>query len=142
MTALSVPTRTLIGLELFLSLGALAGGALLIAGPDGHLLGMTAAVLEHSPFTTFLVPGIVLFTVLGVAPLVAAWLSLRRVPGAAWAAMAIGVATIGWITVEMVMLAGPTTLAWVLYLLLGCGIVGVGARTFNAEAGTRSPRQR
>lgn len=32
--------RLLVGLELFLALGALAGGGLLAAAPDGHLLGM------------------------------------------------------------------------------------------------------
>lgn len=52
----------------FLGLGALGGGGLLIIAPDGNLLGMPLLLLEKSPFHSFLIPGIVLFTVLGIAP--------------------------------------------------------------------------
>ncbi|MBI3136008.1 MAG: hypothetical protein HYZ14_15125 [Bacteroidetes bacterium] len=62
----------LITLLVFLGIGAIAGGGLLILAPDGALLGMPLSVLEKSPFTNFRVPGIILFLVLGLFPLIVA----------------------------------------------------------------------
>jgi hypothetical protein len=52
----------------FLGLGAIFGGSVLIISPSGALLGMPLSMLDHSPFTSFLIPGIILFSVLGLAP--------------------------------------------------------------------------
>jgi hypothetical protein len=61
--------NTLIFLLLFLGFGALAGGAMLIISPSGKLLGgLPLSILEHSPFADFLIPGIILFLVLGLSP--------------------------------------------------------------------------
>src|SRR5438067_12386901 len=70
--------RLAIALEVFLGLGALFGGGALILAPDGHLLGMPTKLLAGSPFSSFLVPGIVLFTFVGLAPLLAAAVTARR----------------------------------------------------------------
>src|SRR5919108_1915729 len=111
-----------VGLEVLLGVGALFGGGALLLAPDGHLLSMPTSVLANSPFTDFLVPGLILFTVNGVAPLVAASLTIWRPSLAPLAAVGIGVAVIGWIVVEMVILAGWGSLAWSFYLLLGAAI--------------------
>jgi hypothetical protein len=59
----------LICLLLFLGLSALGGGALLIVSPSGKLLGgLPLSILDHSPFSDFLIPGIILFLVLGLSP--------------------------------------------------------------------------
>ncbi len=52
----------------FLGLGAIFGGCVLIISPTGALFGMPLSLLANSPFTNFLVPGIILFTVLGLVP--------------------------------------------------------------------------
>ena len=52
----------------FLALGALGGGFTLIISPNGKLIGMPLSMLAQSPFNNFLVPGIILFVVLGVFP--------------------------------------------------------------------------
>jgi len=109
-------------LEVFLGLGALFGGGALLLAPDGHLLGMPTSLLAGSPFSSYLVPGVVLFTFVGVAPLLAAALTLRRQPIAPMAAIAVGLTLIGWVSVEMVVLAGLGSLAWALYLVLGVSI--------------------
>ena len=70
--------RLAVGLEVFLGFGALFGGGALILAPDGHLLGMPVKLLAGSPFPSFLVPGIILFGLIGVAPLMAAAITLRR----------------------------------------------------------------
>ncbi len=58
-------------LLLFLSVGAMYGGGSLILSPDGSLLQMDPEWLGLIPFSSFLVPGIFLFMLLGIFPLFA-----------------------------------------------------------------------
>jgi hypothetical protein len=51
-----------------LGLGAAFGGGTLIISPSGKILGMPLSMLENSPFNNFLIPGIILFSILGLAP--------------------------------------------------------------------------
>ena len=118
--------RLAVALEIFLGLGALFGGGALILAPDGHFLGMPTTLLAGSPFPSFLVPGIILFTFVGLGPLLAAALTVGRHAFAPLAAIAVGLTLIGWVAVEMVVLAGPGSLAWTLYLVLGTCIAAVG----------------
>jgi hypothetical protein len=124
----SLPTiaRVAIGLELLLGVGALVGGGALMLAPDGGLLRIPPSLLEGSPFHSFLWPGVILFTVLGVAPIGVAWLSVQRRAFAPMAAIAVGTALVVWITVEMVMLSGAGSLAWAFYLVLGTSLAAVG----------------
>jgi hypothetical protein len=104
----------LIALLLLLAVGALYGGAALIADPAGGLLGMPLALLAGSPFRDYLLPGIILFGLLGVFPIAVAlglwfrpgWGWLRRFGiHAAWlAALGVGAALIVWILVQMTIL--------------------------------------
>jgi hypothetical protein len=127
VTRLPGIARLAIGLEIFLGIGALFGGSALILAPDGHLLGMPTSLLAGSPFSSFLVPGIVLFTLVGLAPLLAAAIAFRRHSRAPLAAVAVGLTLIGWISVEMVVLAGLGSLVWAFYLVLGAAIAATGA---------------
>ena len=125
-------------LEVIVGIGAIFGGGLLIAAPDGHLLGVPTRILAGTPFDSFLVPGIVLSIALGVLPLAAAAMTLRNSPQGPLAAVVVGLLLVGWITAEMVMLGGPQTLAWALYLVLGTVIATLGvvwARSSISAAG-------
>lgn len=62
----------------FLSLGALGGGGSLIISPDGKLLDMPLLMLEKSPFHNFLIPGIILFIVLGIVPCLLMFALLKK----------------------------------------------------------------
>ena len=125
--------RLAVVLEIFLGLGALFGGGALILAPDGHLLGMPTSLLAGSPFHSFLLPGIVLFTFIGIAPLLAATITIRRQALAPAAAVAVGLALIGWVSVEMVVLAGLGSLAWALYLVLGASIAAIGVAWWRSS---------
>ena len=57
-------------LLLFLSAGAIYGGGSLIISPDGTLLQMDPKWFDLIPFPDYLVPGIILFTLLGIFPLI------------------------------------------------------------------------
>jgi hypothetical protein len=58
-----------------LSLGALGGGFVLILAPRGEIMPLPLSALAGSPFDTYLGPGLFLFSVLGLGPLVAARLA-------------------------------------------------------------------
>ncbi|PRY10182.1 hypothetical protein CLV24_11599 [Pontibacter ummariensis] len=122
-------------LHLLLGLNGLVGGALLILEPRGSLLGMSTAWLGHSPFSTYLLPGILLLFCMGVFPLLTlvgllfkpdwAWAGLLNIyPAKHWAwtySLFTGILTVTWITVQIVL----TTYFWLqpLVMIVGLGIV-------------------
>jgi len=108
----------LIVLHVLLGLGAVASGGVLMAAPNGHLMQMPLSMLEHSPFSDFLIPGAILFTLLGIYPLCVAY-GLWKRPGWRWpdrlnpfkgihwswaGSLAAGVIVVIWIVVEVIML--------------------------------------
>ena len=58
----------LVTLLALLGIGAIFGGGVLIISPSGDLFGMPLALLKHSPFPDFLIPGLILFLLLGLLP--------------------------------------------------------------------------
>jgi hypothetical protein len=71
---LSTVGKVIIGLEAFLAVGALAGGAILFCSPDGSAFGMPPALLEHSGFTTFLISPRLIERVYGLLANAPRWL--------------------------------------------------------------------
>ena len=110
--------RLLLFLMVLLGLGAIFGGAMLILSPSGKAFGMPLGLLTHTPFHSFLVPGIVLFSLLGVFPSITAYALFKRTaskigamcncyPDMHWAwtfCIYTGFALIGWIQIEMMLL--------------------------------------
>lgn len=119
--------RAAIGLELFLALGALGGGLALMVGPRGEVLPLPLSALGGSPFETYFMPGLILFTLLGLGPLMAAALAWRRAWVAPWAALLLGAALLVWMLVEIAIVgysSKPPLQPF--YLALGVAIVAVG----------------
>lgn len=134
-----ITTRNILLLLLgFLGAGALFGGGVLIASPSGQLIGMPLSMLDYSPFTNFLIPGIILFVVLGLVPggLVVALLttpesklaeSVNFYPDMHWSwtgSIYVAFALIIWIQVEMVFLRAVDWLHTV-YMFLAVAILFV-----------------
>ena len=137
-----MPPRTTRNLLLFLlgflGLGAIGGGGALILSPAGRLLGMPLSLLGGSPFRDFLVPGLVLFAVLGLAPclLVVALLKkpasrlaeqLNAFGDMHWSwtgCIYVAFALIGWLQLEMVFLRAVSWLH-VFYMALAIAILFV-----------------
>lgn len=65
----------------FLGLSAIGGGGALIISPSGKLLGgLPLSILKDSPFSNFLIPGIILFLVMGVFPIFILWALIKKPP--------------------------------------------------------------
>lgn len=128
----------LIALLAFLGLGAIGGGAVLIISPSGKLIGMPLSMLNLSPFSNFLFPGIILFLVLGIIPMLLI-MALRKKPTSklaehfnfcsdmhwAWTyTIYIAFILIFWIQIEMVLLSAVSWLH-TFYMLLAVVIIFV-----------------
>jgi len=59
----------LVFLLTFVSIGAIYGGGSMLLSPDGSLLGMNVSWLEGSPFSSFIIPGLILFLLIGLLPM-------------------------------------------------------------------------
>jgi hypothetical protein len=125
----------LILLQFLLAVGALFGGGAFLLAPDGHLIQMPLSHLENSPFSDFFIPGLFLFTFLGVYPLAVIY-SLWKVPDWRWpeilnpfkhihwswaASLAAGVIVIIWITVEILWV--PFGLVHILFYIWGAALL-------------------
>jgi hypothetical protein len=116
--------RLVIGLAAFCSLTAIAGAVELVVWTKGNAY-LPIALLEPTPFATFLVPGLLLGLVVGGSSLACAILSWRRASAAVDATLLAGGALSVWIFVESAMLNDQSWLQ-VLYGTLGVMLFGLG----------------
>lgn len=116
----------------FQSLGGLFGGISLVLSPSGEMMKMPLTLLQGSPFSTFLIPGLILLLVLGIFPGFLAFSLLRRPEwkwagilniyhGIHWAwtySLYLGIMLVVWILAEIM---------WIEYDILQTiyGLVGV-----------------
>jgi hypothetical protein len=95
--------QSLIGLLAFTGLSAWFGGAALILEPSGWA-GLSLALLEKTPFHSYLGPGCILFFIVGSSALfasVAVFLEWKKAP---WIAAAASAILIGWIGGQVLLL--------------------------------------
>lgn len=117
---------------LVVAVTAIAGGSLLVARPDGALLGTSPALLAHSPFATFWLPGLILAVVVGGTNAVAAALTLAGARRADAAAMVAGAVLGGWVIGEMLLLRTIVFLQ-VGYLVAAIATIVVAVRCRRAD---------
>ena len=89
-------------LLLLTGLNAVVAGALFMADPSGGKMGMSVSYLQHSPFQSFLVPGIVLFIVNGLFNIIAARLAIKKQGNFPVLIAVQGVLLSGWILVQVI----------------------------------------
>jgi hypothetical protein len=126
---LSRVAKAAVALEILLSIGALGGGLVLIIAPRGEIMPLPLSALAGSPFDTYLVPGLILFGVLGLGPLVAARLAWLRHPLAPIACFVVGTGLLIWVAVEVAIIGysnEPPLQA--IYAVLGVAILLVAFR--------------
>ena len=105
-------------LQMLIGLGAVGGGLALVLEPSGSNIGIPLEVLNSSPFSTFLMPGIVLLIVNGFGSLVGATASFTRYWCAGEIAIALGLFLVAWIMLQVYWFAA---FHWLhaLYLCIG-----------------------
>lgn len=104
----------------FLGISACLGAVPLILEPSGKLLMMPLSLLEHSPFSNFLIPGLILFFANGVLSAIVLVLALRRTKDYGWWIVLQGCAIGGWIATQVLMIR---TVIWAHYLYLAIGLI-------------------
>lgn len=90
--------------QVFVALGAIPAGFLYLLDTSGALMGASPAMLANSPFSTFLIPGLFLFTVNGLGNAAAAVLSFKRKNPAALAGLFLGIVLCLWIVIQVYMI--------------------------------------
>jgi len=113
-------SRVLGGLQTLVGLGAVGGGLALVSDPTGAKLGIPLQTIEHSPFSTYLVPGIVLLSVNGLGSLAGAATSFTRYRYSGEVAMALGLFLVAWIVIQVYWMRD---IHWLHGLYLGLGLL-------------------
>ena len=104
----------------FLALGAIGGSIVLIASPDGALLGLPLSEFKNMPFTSYLIPGIILFSTLGIIPSLLIFALIKKPESKiaeqinifkdmhwSWTfSIYIAFTLIGWIHIQLIFLGG------------------------------------
>ena len=104
----------------FIAVTSTLSGLLMISNPDGGIMNLPLGILNGTPFRNFLIPGILLTTIVGGVNFLALFYNMQRhVKRYNWA-MAGGIMISGWMVVQMILIHAAY---WLHYLYLGVGIL-------------------
>jgi hypothetical protein len=123
----------LVAIDAFAAVSAIGGGFALLSGLEGDRF--PTAWLTGTPFSSYMVPGLLLALVVGGSAAVATAATLARPEGGAPASMAAGLILVGWIVGELLLLNQPTRPSWteVLYACVGVLMIGLGLALGQTE---------
>ncbi|GEM_PF-1324465 len=116
--------RSLTILQLFIGISALAGGYGIIIDPSGDNLGLEPEWLKGSVFSSYAIPGWVLFLVIGAGNIAACAGCLKRKRYAGETAIALGVFLMIWILIQVIII--PHNWLQPLYFFFGLMQMGFG----------------
>jgi hypothetical protein len=120
----AVGSYLLMALLLFQGLSGIAGGIGLVGDPSGDSLQISLSLLEGTPFNDYLIPGLILLVVLGIAPLIALYGLWKQRHWGWLGSLAIGVGLIIWIGVQILLIGyQPQPPLQLIYGVLGIAIV-------------------
>lgn len=89
---------------LFLGVTAIVGAIPMLRDPDGEPWNMPQSLLAHSPFRSYLIPGMLLLAVNGLLSLYVLWLTVSKRQNYPLWVTAQGCILAGWIVTEVAML--------------------------------------
>ena len=117
----------------FLALSAIWGAVLLIHDPSGSPMQIRQNVLEHTPFHSFLIPGILLLVSQGLSGFVVLGIAIFCKRGYGWWIGFQGCLLFGWITIEVILVREVVWLHYV-YWVLGLILIATGWALWRGEA--------
>lgn len=106
-------------LLLFVALNAVVAGYLFMIDPSGTKLHMHVSWLSNSPFSNFLIPGIILFMVNGIFNLLVATATVLKLKNHARLIVVQGILLICWIITQIIL---TQHLHFLHFFLVGIGI--------------------
>lgn len=104
----------------FIAVTSTLSGLLMISNPDGGIMNLPLSLLDGTPFKDFLIPGILLTTIVGGVNLLAVFYNMQRHVNRYNWAIAGGIMIGGWIIVQMILIYAAH---WLHFLYLGIGIL-------------------
>ena len=104
----------------FIAASAILSGLLMMSSPYGEILNLPLSLLEGTPFKDYLIPGLLLTTIVGGTNLLAILYNLQRHANRYNWAMASGIVISGWIITQMILIG---TLHWLHFIYLGAGLL-------------------
>lgn len=122
---LSIAERVAVGTELFMAVGAVAAGGMMIVDPSGRLLGFPPEMIDDVPLLpSWRLAGVALIAVNGVWPATVAVAALRRHPLAMAGHLLVPVTVAGWLGVQLATIGfwpGPQGATAVMAATIGVG---------------------
>jgi hypothetical protein len=101
----------------FVGIGAVAGGLAAITNPQSPL-GVPLDLLKDSPFSSYLIPGIILFSIIGLGNIVSAISTYFKWKYMEYISCIFSAALVIWIVVQCIMLSAVAFLH-VLFFIIG-----------------------
>jgi hypothetical protein len=105
-------------LQAFTAIGAIPAGIGYLADVTGRGMGASPELLVNSPLDSFLLPGLFLLLINGLANVAAAWLSFSRNRWAGHTGVLLGVALALWIIIQVAWISLSSILQ-PLFLVIG-----------------------
>jgi hypothetical protein len=118
MNKLTIINTAIGSFQIFNGLSGLLGGFGLINDPTGNNLQMKTEWLQKTPFQDFLIPGIVLFLLVGLANVIGAWITFSKKNKRGLIGLTLGIILMGWI-VSQVAWIGYKSFLQALYFTTG-----------------------
>ncbi len=109
--------RFLFTLHVFVGVGALFGGIAAITNPKAPM-GIPLETLNNSPFSDFLIPGIILFTLIGLGNIFSALMFRFKLRYQGYISSVFSCALVIWIVVQCIMLNSIVALH-IIYFIIG-----------------------
>jgi hypothetical protein len=106
----------LFALHAFVGLGAMGGGLMAILYPQGPG-GMSTDALKNSPFSNYLIPGIILFIVIGLGNVFSAIMLLGKSRFQGYISSVFSWALVIWIIVQCIMLNSVVSLHVIFFII-------------------------
>jgi len=128
MKAFTSKMRALAILQLFIGIGALAGGFGLIIDTTGASIGLNPDWLARSLFNSYLVPGLILFVIIGMGHTISGILTWKNYNKAGIIAAFLGFFLMLWIVAQMIII--PFFWLQPLYFVFGFTEVLLGVAVF------------
>ena len=107
-------------LLVFTGISACFGGIVLVMDPTGSIIQMPVELLKHSPFTNFLIPGLILLIIIGIGSIVTTVFVISKNKYFPKIITASGSALIIWIITQIIMIQ---SLSYLHFVYGGIGLI-------------------